>query len=148
MERIAEIVEAALPEEAELVDARFSGDEPPSLLLQIDRFDGPMDHGFISSLVSRVSPALEDEGFDGILEISSPGIERPLTKPEHFRRYAGQKVKVRTAEKIDGQRNFTGNIRQVTDSGIVLELLEGGATVEIAFGSISRAHLKEEIEKI
>ncbi|TCJ16634.1 ribosome maturation factor RimP [Rubrobacter taiwanensis] len=147
LERITEIVEGALPPEAELLDARISGGREPLLTLQIDRFDGPVDHEFCARIISEVSPVLEGEGFGGMLEVSSPGIERPLTKPEHFRRYAGRKARVRTVEKIGDRRNFTGVIERVTESGVVLRPLEGGAEVEIGFGSIARAHLKEEIEE-
>jgi ribosome maturation factor RimP len=140
-------VEGVLPEEAELIEARFSGGTPPALVLQVDRSGGPVDHDFCARIVSKVSPALDEEGFGGMLEVSSPGIERPLTRPEHFRRYAGHRVKLRTREKIDGQRNFTGVIERATDTGVVLALLEGGAEMEVPFDSIARAHLKEEIEK-
>ena len=104
-----------------------------------------MDHDFCSQVVFKVSPLLEDEGYDGLVEVSSPGIERPLTKPEHFGRYVGREVKVRVSEPIDGRRNFTGTIEQVTETSFVLKLLEGGAEVELPFSSVARANLKEDI---
>ena len=143
LQRISEIVEASLPDGAELVDARFSGG--PLLTLLVDRADGPVDHEFCSRVVSAVSPALEEEGYDGMIEVSSPGIERPLTKPEHFRRFGGKEAKVRIAEPLDGRRNFTGTIERTNENGFVLKLPEGGAEVEMAFGSISKANLKEDI---
>jgi ribosome maturation factor RimP len=143
LDRLAEVVESALPEGAELVEARFSGG--PLLTLLVDREDGPVDHEFCSQVLHRLSPLLEEEGYDGLVEISSPGIERPLTKPEHFERYIGREVKVRVSEPIDGQRNFTGTIERVTETGFVLKLLEGGAEVELPFGSVTRANLKEDI---
>ena len=143
LKRISEIVEVLLPDGAELVDARFSGG--PLLTLLVDREDGPVDHAFCSRVVSAVSPALEEEGYDGMIEVSSPGIERPLTKPEHFRRFVGKEAKVRTVEPVDGRRNFTGIIERTDDDGFVLKLPEGGAGVEMAFGSISKANLKEDI---
>jgi len=143
LEKITQLVEASLPDEAELVDARFSGG--PLLTLLVDRADGPVDHEFCSRVVSAVSPSLEDEGYDGMIEVSSPGIERPLTKPEHFRRFVGKEAKVRTVEPLDGRRNFTGIIERTDEDGFVLKLPEGGAEVEMAFGSVSRANLKEDI---
>jgi ribosome maturation factor RimP len=104
-----------------------------------------VDHEFCSRVVSAVSPALEAEGYDGMLEVSSPGIERPLTKPEHFRRYLGHEAKVRVSEPVKGRRNFTGVIERADERDFVLKLSEGGAEVELPFGSISRAHLKEDI---
>ena len=114
-------------------------------MLLVDRVDYPVDHEFCSRIVSAVSPALEAEGYDGSIEVSSPGIERPLTKPGHFRRFVGREAKVRTSEPVDGRRNFTGVIARAGEKDFVLKLLEGGAEVELPFGSVTRAHLKEDI---
>jgi ribosome maturation factor RimP len=143
LDRLTEIVEGSLPEGSELVEARFSAG--PLLTLLVDREDGPVDHEFCCQLVSTVSPALDAEGYSGSLEVSSPGIERPLTKPEHFRRFLGREVKVRVGEPIDGRRNFTGVIERTSEKDFVLKLLEGGAEVELPFGSVARANLKEDI---
>ena len=143
LERLAQVVEGALPAGTELVEARFS--PGPLLTLLVDREDGPVDHEFTSRVVSAVSPALEEEGYDGMFEVSSPGIERPLTKPEHFRRFVGHEAKVRLAEPMEGRRNFTGVIESAGENDFVLKLSEGGAEVELPFGSVSRAHLKEDI---
>jgi ribosome maturation factor RimP len=143
LDRLTEIVEGFLPEGSELVEARFSGGSLLTLL--VDREDGPVDHEFCSQIVSTVSPALDAEGYSGSLEVSSPGIERPLTKPEHFRRFVGREVKVRVGEPIDGRRNFTGIIERTSEKDFVLKLLEGGAEVELPFGSVARANLKEDI---
>jgi ribosome maturation factor RimP len=141
---LAEVVESALPEGAELVEARFASG--PLLTLLVDREDGPVDHEFCSGVISRVSPVLEEEGYDGLVEVSSPGIDRPLTKPEHFERYVGHEAKVRLSEPMvggphDGRRNFTGTIEKVDETSVVLKLLEGGAEVELPFGSVTRANL-------
>jgi ribosome maturation factor RimP len=143
LERLAEVVECSLPGGAELVEARFSAG--PVLTLLVDREDGPVDHEFCSRVVSTVSPILEAEGYDGSFEVSSPGIERPLTKPEHFRRFEGREAKVRVSEPVEGQRNFTGVIERAGETDFVLKLLEGGAEVELPFGSVTRAYLKEDI---
>ena len=143
LERLAQVVEGSLPAGSELVEARFSAG--PLLSLFVDREDGPVDHEFCSRVVSAVSPALESEGYGGMFEVSSPGIERPLTKPEHFRRFVGHEAKVRLAEPMEGRRNFTGVIESAGENDFVLKLSEGGAEVELPFGSVSRAHLKEDI---
>ena len=85
---MTEVVERSLPNGTELVEARFS--PGPVLTLLVDREDGPVDHEFCSQVISTVSPALDAEGYGGSLEVSSPGIERPLTKPEHFKRFLGR----------------------------------------------------------
>jgi ribosome maturation factor RimP len=149
LDRLAEVVEGALPEGAELVEARFSGG--PLLTLLVDRMDGPIDHEFTSRLSRDISPALENEGYDGMVEVSSPGVERPLTKPEHFRRFVGCEAKVRVSPPISGRRTFVGVIESADDSGFALKLSEEGEgfgeRVEVDFGSVTSAHLKEEIDK-
>lgn len=146
LDRLAEIVEGALPEGAELVEARFSGG--PLLTLLVDRMDGPMDLEFTSKLSKDISPALEEVGFEGMIEVSSPGVERPLTKPEHFQRFSGHEAKVRVSPPMEGRRSFTGAIEDVGDTGFALKLTDGdGEKVELPFASVTSAHLKEEIDK-
>ena len=140
---MAQVVEGSLPEGSELVEAQFSAG--PLLTLLVDREDGPVDHEFCSRVVSAVLPALEAEGYDGMLEVSSPGIERPLTKPEHFRRFVGHEAKVRLSETHGGAAQLHRRHRAGQREDFVLKLSEGGAEVELPFGSVSRAHLKEDI---
>jgi ribosome maturation factor RimP len=144
LERLTEVVEGVLPEGTELVEARFSGG--PLLSLLLDREDRPVDHEFCSRIATVVAPAVEAEGYDGPIEVSSPGIERPLTKPDHFRRFVGHEAKVRVGEPLDGRRNFTGVIERTGENAFVLKLSEG-AEVELPFGSVTRANLKEDIYK-
>ena len=144
LERLTEAVEGVLPEGTELVEARFSGG--PLLSLLLDREDGPVDHEFCSRMATIVAPAVEGEGYGGPIEVSSPGIERPLTRPEHFRRFVGHEAKVRIGEPLDGRRNFTGVIDRTGQDAFVLKLSEG-AEVELPFGSVTRANLKEDIYK-
>jgi ribosome maturation factor RimP len=141
LERLTRAVEGVLPGGTELVEARFSGGP---LLLLLDREDGPVDHEFCSRVATVVAPALEAEGYDGAIEVSSPGIERPLTKPEHFRRFIGHEARVRVGEPLDGRRNFTGVIERTGEDALVLKLSEG-AEVELPFGSVARANLKEDV---
>jgi len=76
--------------------------------------------------------------------VSSPGLDRPLTKPEHFERYVGHEVKVRTADPVEGRRNFAGTIERTNGTGFLLKLSED-AEVKLPFDSIARANLKEDI---
>jgi ribosome maturation factor RimP len=87
IERLTEVVECVLPEGTVLVEARFSGG--PLLTVLLDRENGPVDHEFCSRVASVIASAVQAEGYDGPIEVSSPGIERPLTRPEHFRRFVG-----------------------------------------------------------
>jgi ribosome maturation factor RimP len=144
LERLKEVVEGVLPGGTELVEARFSGG--PLLTVLLDREDGPVDHEFCSRVASVVAPEVEAEGYDGPIEVSSAGIERPLTRAAHFRRFVGHEAKVRIGEPLNGRRNFTGVIDRAGEDSFVLRLSEG-AEVELPFGSVTRANLKEDIYK-
>lgn len=73
------------------------------------------------------------------LEVSSPGLERPLKKREDFIRFAGRKARVKLQEPLDGRRVFTGIIDRVGEDGVVLLLDEG--PVSLAFDVMARARL-------
>lgn len=78
------------------------------------------------------------------LEVSSPGLDRPLTKPEHFRRFVGQRIKLQLAGARAGRRRFTGVLQAADDAGIRLEA--DGEAVEAAYGDIEKARLVPEIK--
>lgn len=78
------------------------------------------------------------------LEVSSPGLDRPLSRDRDFERFAGQRVKVTTESPIDGQRNFIGRLEGLM-AGAVHLVLEDGREVRIPRNRISRACLQEEI---
>jgi ribosome maturation factor RimP len=73
------------------------------------------------------------------LEVSSPGPERPLTKPLHFSRFEGRRAKVRTSEPLGGRRNFTGTILDAGEREVTLGC--DGEVVRISYQSVERAHL-------
>jgi ribosome maturation factor RimP len=73
------------------------------------------------------------------LEVSSPGSERPLSKPEHFRRFRGRRVKVRTRGPHDGRRSFTGELLQASDAEVTVAADTG--VVTIPYAEIHRSHL-------
>jgi ribosome maturation factor RimP len=79
-----------------------------------------------------------------MLEVSSPGLNRPLVKENDFRRFAGRETKLRTTVPTAGQRNFRGRILSVTDGRLILELAEG-KNVEIVLADIEKANLVAEI---
>jgi ribosome maturation factor RimP len=90
-------------------------------------------------LCERVTNQLRDLLTDWSLEVSSPGADRPLTKPEHFRRFLGRQVKVRTSEAISGRRNFTGTLTAADDESVSLE--SDGDAVRIPMTGIRRSNL-------
>jgi ribosome maturation factor RimP len=73
------------------------------------------------------------------LEISSPGLDRPLMSPAHFERYKGEIISVRTYEPIMGRRKFKGPLVNVTADGIEMEV--DGEVYEIPFDEIDKANL-------
>jgi ribosome maturation factor RimP len=78
------------------------------------------------------------------LEVSSPGIPRPLTKPAHYERFRGREADVRLHAPLDGHRRIRGEVLESDDRRVVLRDGEG-AFFEIPFAAISRAHLVEEL---
>ena len=79
-----------------------------------------------------------------VLEVSSPGLDRPLFTLDDFKRFAGKKAKVKTAEAINGQANFSGRIVSVEDAEIVFEDKTNGA-VRIPFEKVDKANLKVDL---
>ena len=100
---------------------------------------------------STVSRAIEDviDADDFIpspyvLEVSSPGLERPLFSIQDFVKFAGKKAKVKTSEAVDGQANFNGRIASVEGAEIVFEDKTNG-TVRIPFDKIAKANLRVDL---
>jgi ribosome maturation factor RimP len=73
------------------------------------------------------------------LEVSSPGPHRPLTKPDHFRRFVGRRARVRTRGEHDGHTSFTGELLGATDDGVTVAADTG--VVSIAYADIHRSNL-------
>ena len=100
-----------------------------------------IDHpqGVSLELCERVTNLLPELRERYALEVSSPGAQRPLTKPEHFRRYVGRKAKVRTRDAKDGHRSFTGELLNATDDSVTVAASTG--VVSIAYADIHRSNL-------
>ena len=94
------------------------------------------------ALCERVTNHLRDLLADYAFEVSSPGPERPLTKPEHFRRYLGRRARVRTREDHDGRRSFTGELVGADDAEVTVAA--DGGVVSVAYADVKRSNLLEE----
>jgi ribosome maturation factor RimP len=105
-----------------------------TLRLYIDRPDG-VDLALCEQVTNQLRDLLESWS----LEVSSPGADRPLTKPEHFRRFMGRRVQVRTREAIEGQRSFTGTLTAADERLVRLDAPAG--EVEIPLSRIRRSNL-------
>lgn len=79
-----------------------------------------------------------------MLEVSSPGVDRVLFTPEHYQRYVGKELKVRTHTRIEDRRNFVGTLKSVDDS--VITMLVDNTLFEIPHDSIDRGRLKFEMQ--
>jgi len=112
-----------------------------------DRLRLYIDHpqGVDLALCERVTNELRDLLLDHSLEVSSPGSERPLTKPEHFRRFRGRRVRVRTREALEGRQNFTGTIADADASAVSVDL--GDRSVKIPLERIRRSNLVPELKE-
>ena len=100
-----------------------------------------IDHpqGVSLALCERVTKLLPEVREKYALEVSSPGPERPLVKPEHFRRYIGRKARVRTRGDHDGRRSFTGELIDASENEVTVAADTG--VVSIAYDDIHRSHL-------
>ena len=95
----------------------------------------------------RFSVSLDVEDwipFSYVLEVSSPGVNRPLVKEADFQRFCGKNIKVRTRDPIEGQKNFKGKIVGVTEGRLELEVAPG-KQIEIALTDIEKANLMADL---
>jgi ribosome maturation factor RimP len=138
---MAEQLAAAL--EMEVVLVEIKGDENRGLVRVFIDKPGGVSLDDCQSFSKRFSVLLDVEDwipFRYTLEISSPGLNRPLVKESDFRRFCGNNAKVRTRRPIEGQRNFKGRIAGVTGGQVELEVAPG-KQIEIAFMDIEKASL-------
>ncbi len=128
--RVWDLVEPLVANEGlEVVDIDYQREGRGMVLrFYLDRVDG----GVTLDELTPMSRLLGDvvEAHDVIpgrytLEVSSPGINRRLRRPKHFRAFLGKKVRVRTVEPTGGRRSFLGSLSTVGDEGIEVEVDEG-----------------------
>ena len=129
------------------IETRLKGQEPAIEVLLAERVSAGkvrlvIDHpsGVDLELCERVTNHLRPLTEFG-LEVSSPGPERPLTKPDHFRRFVGRRVRVRTTEPIDGRRGFAGEL--VAASAREVTMAVEGGLISFPYATIGRSNLVE-----
>jgi ribosome maturation factor RimP len=123
---------AQVEPEVEVLLAEVVGDSLVRLFI-----DHPQ--GVSLDLCERVSNHLAMVRETYALEVSSPGTERPLSKPEHFARYLGRRARVRTRGHHDGRRTFTGELLGATDDAVTVAADTG--VVSIPYADITRSNL-------
>jgi len=139
MGRVAELqeqIETTLRTRVPEVEVLLAERPSPGLVrVTIDRPGGTVDLDLCERVSRELSPLRERYA----LEVSSPGIERPLVKPEHYRRAIGSRVAVRMDEPLDGRRHFTGTL---TDAAIdEIEMDVDGERTRLPLATVRRAHL-------
>jgi ribosome maturation factor RimP len=133
------------------IETRLAATEPEVEVLLAERIAAErvrvfVDHpeGVDLGLCERVTNHLRDLLTDYTLEVSSPGPERPLTKPDHFRRYLGRRARVRTRQKHggrDGRTSFTGELVGASDHEVTIAA--DGGVVSIPYADVKRSNLLE-----
>jgi ribosome maturation factor RimP len=133
--RLAQIVEPVAGDMGlELVRLRLMGGQHPTLQIMAQRPDGSMEVDDCARLSTAVSAVLdvEDPITDAYtLEVSSPGIDRPLTRLKDFDQWAGFEAKIETSEAIDGRKRFKGTVQGTEGDEVLLEIEEKGQSVTI-----------------
>jgi ribosome maturation factor RimP len=142
---IAERVGAS--EGIEIVEVQLLGGGGSRLLrIFIDKPEG-VTHADCEFISQQVGTILDVEdvipGSRYTLEVSSPGVERKLTKPREFERFVGQKVKVVLRQPVDNQRHWTGALKSFAGGIITLEP-SPGRSVEFPLDQVEKANLKFE----
>lgn len=120
-----------------------AGSSRPTLQIMAERPDGTMLIDDCSRLSQAVSALLDvenliEEAYN--LEVSSPGIDRPLTRLKDFERYAGFEARIELHSPVNGQRKFKGILRGIEGETIAFET-EQGAAVQLPFGEVDKAKL-------
>ena len=129
------------------IEARLAQTEPDVEVLLAEVVGGKLvrlfiDHpaGVTLDLCERVTKQLPEVRERYALEVSSPGPERPLSKPDHFRRFVGRRAKVRTRRRLpDGHASVTGELLGADEDAVTVAA-EGGV-VSIAYADIKRSNL-------
>ena len=144
-DRITAMIEPGLAAQGyEIVRVRLGGGRrSPTLQIMCDRLDGqPLtldDCAGISRLASAVLDVEDPIAGEYTLEVSSPGLDRPLTRPKDYDRFAGCEARVELSLPVDGQKRFKGVLRGLDDDAVLLETGDGAR--RLALADIEKARL-------
>ena len=141
--KLAQIIEPVISDMGfELVRVRLMSGEESTLQIMADRMFGGIEVDDLADISISVSAVLdvEDPILDAYnLEVSSPGIDRPLTRLKDFESFEGYEAKLETDELIDGRRRFKGVLAGVEEGEVLINLSEG--TIGLKFDWLSEAKL-------
>ena len=140
-QRLRDLVEPLLaPQGLELVDLEL---KPKLVRITVDR-PGGIDLDTISDVTQLVSSLLDAHDplpSSYALEVSSPGLERPLRTPEHFRRFQGSTVSVKTRPEVEGERRVEGVLADVDDTGFTVRVgdAQGETARRLSYADVEKA---------
>ena len=141
--RLAEIITPVIEDLGyELVRVRLMSGKETTLQIMADKPDGGIEVDDCAAISTAVSATLnvEDPILDAYtLEVSSPGIDRPLTRLKDFDMFEGYEAKLETDELIDGRRRFKGVLAGIEDDEVLINVAEG--TIGLKFEWLSDAKL-------
>jgi ribosome maturation factor RimP len=133
----------------ELLEVEFLREREGWVLrLYIDKPGGKVGLDDCTQVSRAVDKVLDVEDFvphEYHLEVSSPGVNRPLKRPEHYQRVLGQKVKVKTFAPLGTppRKNFAGTLTEVSAESVTIQV-EGAGSFNVLFKDIAKAHLEFE----
>ena len=137
---LAQQIETTLRDRVPEVEVLLAEQPTPGLVrVTIDRPGGAVDLDLCERVTRELSAIRERYA----LEVSSPGIERPLVKPEHYQRAVGRRVQVRTEQPVDGRRQFTGTLIDARNDEIEIDL--DGERASLPYTAIRRGHLVAQV---
>ena len=121
----------------ELVRVRLMGGKTKTLQIMAERPEGGIEVDECARISTAVSATMDvedplDDAYT--LEVSSPGIDRPLTRLKDFEAWEGYEAKIETTEMIDGRRRFKGILQGVEGGEVLIEIEEQGETMTIGLG--------------
>ena len=148
---LAALEEGAAEQGLDIVNVELSGPaNHPTLRVRIDVLEGgPIDMNRVTAATPWVSEVVETlDPFPGAyeLEVSSPGIERPLRRACDFARFAGERAELVTRDALDGRRNFTGAIVRADGEAVVVAI--DGTEYTVPLDQVKSAKLKPDFDKI
>jgi ribosome maturation factor RimP len=129
-----------------LVRVRMTGGAKKTLQVMAEREDGQMDVedcAKLSRAISELLEAADPIAEEYVLEVSSPGIDRPLTRAEDFVRFSGHEARVETKQPVSGRKRFKGNLLGLEGADIVIDIqgTAGTERIRLPFAEISDAKL-------
>ncbi len=148
VEKITELGErAARGTDIEIAEVQLRGGGNARLLrIYIDK-PGGVTHGDCELISERLGKLLDEEdavpGDHYTLEVSSPGVDRKLSRPRDFERVVGQKIRLAIREPIEGQTRFEGKLAQFAEGTLELETAPGHV-VQVPLEQVQKANLKFE----